>query len=199
MKKKVGFAVLAIMIVSLFSVFLIIKFGNGAKTIEEAIMPPGSVPVSIIHEEKTDKGSIVFCNIVGVDGLYTAIIRKTLSGYKTVYSGVEADIKRVANTFGVSYTYVPNIEKTSLPIYFGIIANPDIKQVKIVEKKRNIEGQAKIINANGSRIWLIYMNKFQGSDFDIIGISADGKELAKIEDTISPYYAEQKPSKSPYK
>lgn len=195
MKKKVGFAVLAIMIVSLFLMFLIIKFGNGAKTIEEAVITPGSTPLSIIHEEKTDKGSIVFCNTVGVDSLYTAIIRKTLSGYKTVYTGWQADTKRIANTFGVSYTYFPNIEKTSLPIYFGIIGNADIKQVKIVEKKRNIEGQAKIINANGSRIWLIYMNKFQGSDFDIIGISADGKELTKIDGDISPYYAEQKPFK----
>jgi len=195
LKKKVGFAVLAIMIVSLFSVFLIIKFGNGVKTIEEAVMPPGSAPVSIIHEEKTDTGSIVFCNIVGVYSLYTVIILKTLSGYKTVYTSWQADIKRVANTFGVSHTYFPNIEKTSLPIYFGIIGNTDIKQVKVVEKKRNIEGQAKIINANGSRIWLIYMNKFQGSDFDIIGISAGGKELTKIDGDISPYYAEQKPFK----
>ncbi|MGH4140725.1 hypothetical protein [Clostridium sp.] len=192
MKKKVGFAVLAIMIISLFSMFLIIKFGNGVKTIEEAVITPGS-PLSIIHEEKTDKGSIVFCNTVGFDSLFTAIVRKTLSGYKTVYTGWQSDIKRVANTFGVSYTYFPNIEKTSLPIYFGIIGNTDIKQVKIVEKKRNIEGQAKIINANGTRIWLVYMNKFQGSDFDIIGISADGKELTKIDGDISPYYAEQKP------
>jgi hypothetical protein len=193
LKKKIGFAVLTIMIVSLFSVFLIVKFGNGAKTIEETLMPPGSAPLSIIHEEKTDKGSIVFCNIVGVDSLYTAIVRKTLSGYTTVYTSWQADIKRVANTFGISYTYFPNMKKTSLPIYFGIIGNTYIKQVKIVEKKRNIEGQAKIINANGSRIWLIYMNKFQGSDFDIIGISADGKELTKIDGDISPYYAEQKP------
>ena len=125
-------------------------------------------------------------------------VRKTISGYKTVYSGVEGDISMVANKFGVSYTYFPNIEKTSLPIYFGIIGNPDISQVKIVEKKRNIEVQAKIINGNGKRIWLVYMNKFQGSDFDIIGFSADGKELTKIDGDISPYYAEQKPFKSTY-
>jgi len=195
MKKKIGFIVLSIMIVS---VFLVIKFNNGAKTIEEAMTTPGSKAISIIHEEKTDKGSIVFWNHKGEDSFYTAFLRKTISGYKNVYSGVEGDISVVANKFGVSYTYLPNIEKTSLPIYFGIIGNPDISQVKIVEKKRNIEGQAKIINANGMRIWLVYMNKFQGSDFDIIGLSADGKELTKIDGNISPYYAEQKPFKSPY-
>ena len=36
------------------------------------------------------------------------------------------------------------------------------------------------------------MNKFEGSDFDIIGLSADGKELTEIDGNISPYYAEQK-------
>lgn len=42
------------------------------------------------------------------------------------------------------------------------------------------------------------MNKFQGSDFDIIGLSPEGKELIKIYGDISPYYAEQKPFKSTY-
>jgi hypothetical protein len=198
MKKRVVFIVLAIMMISLISVFLVIKFSKGAKTIEEVIITSGSKPISIIYEEKTDKGSIVFSNTVGGDGLYTAIVRKNIFGYKAVYSGVQ-EAKFMANKFGLSYCYFPNVEKTSLPIYFGIIGNPDISKVKIVEKKRNIEGQAKVINANGTRIWLIYMNKFQGSDFEIIGLSSDGKELTKTEGDISPYYVEQKPFKSPYK
>ena len=42
------------------------------------------------------------------------------------------------------------------------------------------------------------MNKFQGSDFDIIGLSLEGKELTKIDGNISPYHADQKPFKSTY-
>jgi hypothetical protein len=197
LKKKVGFIFSAITIISLILFFSVIKFGNGAKTIEEAVNTPGSMQLNIILEEKTDKGSIVFCNTVGQEGFYTAIVRKNISGFKTVYSG-GGDLQSAANKFGLSYTYFPNVKKTSLPIYFGIIGNSDISQVKIIEKKRNIEGQAKIIDANGTKIWLVYMNKFQGSDFDIIGLSADGKELTKIEGDISPYYAEQKPFKSTY-
>jgi hypothetical protein len=45
------------------------------------------------------------------------------------------------------------------------------------------------------KIWLVYMSKFQGSDFNIIGLSKDGKELTKIDGDISPYYSEQKPFK----
>lgn len=192
LKKKVSYIVLAISIISLFLVF---KFSGGAKTVEEAINISGLKPVSIIHEEKNDKGSIVFCYTSSGSGLYTAIVRKNINGFHIVYSGVQGDIKFVSDKFGISHTYFPNIEKTSLPIYFGLIGNPDISQVKIIEKKRSIEGQAKIINANGTRIWFVYMNKFEGSDFDIIGLSADGKELTKIDGEISPYYAEQKPFK----
>lgn len=68
--------------------------------------------------------------------------------------------------------------------------------MKIIEKKRNIEAEAKIIDANDARIYLVYMNKFEGSDFEIIGISAEGKELTKIDDNISLYYAEQKAFKA---
>lgn len=42
------------------------------------------------------------------------------------------------------------------------------------------------------------MNKFQGSGFETIGLSEDGEELTKIENDISPYYAEQKAIKSNY-
>ncbi|MPN32520.1 hypothetical protein SDC9_179999 [bioreactor metagenome] len=127
--------------------------------------------------------------------MYAAVVRKDIGGYKTAYSGVQGDINLVSSKFGISHIYFPNVEKTALPIYFGVIGNPDISEVKVIEKKRNIEDKAKIIDASGTRIWLVYMDKFQGSDFDIIGLSVDGKELIKIDGNISPYYAEQKPFK----
>lgn len=192
MKKKVIFIVLVLMIVPLF---LAIKFNTGAKTMEEAINPSRTNPITIIHEEKNNKGSIVFSYTSEGNGLYTAVLRKGIGGYRTVFSGVQGDIKLVSSKFGISHMYFPNVEKTALPIYFGVIGNPDISQVKVIEKKRNIEEKAKIINADGIKIWLVYMKKFQGSDFDIIGLSADGKQLIKIDGNISPYYAEQKPFK----
>lgn len=194
MKKNTFFIVLVIIVVSLL---LMLRFEKSLVTIEEAITTPSSKPISIIHEEKTDKGSIVFYNHLDEDDLSTAFVKKNIFGYKTIYSGVQGDIKLVLEKFGLTYHYFPSIENTSLPIYFGIIGNPDISQVKIVEKKRNIEGQAKIINAKGTRIWLVFMYKYEGSDFEIVGLSVDGKEITKINDNISPYYAEQKPLEVP--
>jgi hypothetical protein len=190
MKKKV---ILIVSVLIVVSMFFMLRSNGSSKTIEEAINPFGTNQVNIIHEEKNDKGSIVFSYNSSDDSLSTVVVRKTIGGYKAVYSGVHGDIKMVSEMFGLSNIYFPAIEKTELPVYFGLIGDPDISKVKIIEKKRNAEGEAKIINANGTRIWLIYMNQFEGSDFDIIGLSKDNKELVKIDGNISPYYAEQKP------
>lgn len=196
MDKKLKIGILGLTAVL---VILVINFSTGVKSAEEAIKRSNSKPFSIIHEEKTNRGSIVFYETLGEDSLSTAFVRKSLGRYKVVYDGVEGDISLVAKKFGLSNMYFPTIEKTSLPIYFGLIGNPEIDQVKIMEKGRNIEGQAKIIEAEGKRIWLVFMNRFQGSDFDIIGLSSDGKEIVKIDGDIAPYYADQKPFKSTYK
>ena len=76
-----------------------------------------------------------------------------------------------------------------------LIGDHDIEAVKVVEKKRKIEKEAKIIDADGERIWLVYMDGFQGSDFDIVALSGEGKEISRVSDDISPLYAEQKASK----
>lgn len=192
MKKKV---LLIISILIVVSLLFLPKFSDGRKTIEEAINIPGSSPINIIHEEKNNKGSIVFGYTSTGNNLYTAIVRKGIGGYKMVYSGMQSDVKTVLDNFGISYIYLPRIENTALPIYFGMIGNPDINEIKIIEKKRKVEGKAKIIDANGKRIWIIYMDGFQGSDFDIIGLSKSGEELTKISSDIYPHYVEQKPLK----
>lgn len=196
MNKKIKLGILGLSIVLLG---LVINFNNGAKSPKEAIKQRNSKPISIIHEEKTNRGCIVFYEIPGEDSLSTAFVRKSLGRHKVVYDGVQGDISLAAKKFGITNTYFPAIEKTSLPIYFGVIGNSEVNQVKVMEEGRNIERQAKIIEVKGKRIWLVYMNRFQGSNFDILGLSADGKELMKIDGNISPYYAEQKPFKSTYK
>ncbi|QGU96333.1 hypothetical protein GOM49_15625 [Clostridium bovifaecis] len=192
MKNKIMFFVLVIITIL---VFLTVKFTGDAGTIEEAINASHPSKINIIHEEKHGKGSIVFCYTPDRNGLYTAVVRKGIMGYKTVYSGVQGDIKFVSEKFGISHNYFPSIEKVGLPIYFGFIGSPDISKVRIIEKKRGVERQAKIIESKGTRIWLVYMNGLEGSEFDILGYSKDGKKTVKIDGDISPLYVEQKPLK----
>lgn len=190
MKKKI---ILLILVLVAVSSLLTVKYFYGSRTVEEAINKSGLNKISIIHEEKHGKGSIVFGYTSGGNGLYTAVVRKSIMGYKTVYSGVQGDVKLVSEKYGISHNYFPSIEKVGLPIYFGVIGSHEISDIRVVEKKRGVEKQAKIIETKDTRIWLVYMNLLEGSDFDIIGYSKDGKELVRIDGNISPYYVEQKP------
>lgn len=188
---------IVIILLFIFSISFAVVYQSteGYKTIEEAVIGRGTNALKIIHVEETDKGSIVFSKIDEGDTLYTAIVIKNIKGYKTVYSGVQGDITKVAETFGISLGYWPGIKKTSLPMYCGIIGNDEIKEIIVVEQEGAKEGVAKIINANGYRIWLIHMEGFKGSKFNIIGLSEEGEEIINIKENISPYYVEQKPFK----
>lgn len=158
MKRKVFFIILVILTIS---IFLVINSGSSSKTIEEAIAGIDSKPINIIHEEKTDKGILIFYNHREADELSAAVVRKNTGGYKMLYSSTQWDIISISDKLGLSYQYLPGIEQTPLPIYYGVISNQDISQVKIIEKKRNITGHAKIIISEDKRIWLIYMSEFE--------------------------------------
>lgn len=176
-----------------------IKYNNNSRTLEEELaLSPGN-EMTIIHEEKVDKGSMVFCFNEEEDYLYTSFIRKSIFGYENLYSGVQGDVKTIPNTVGLSSSYFLAIKNTSLPMYFGIITNIDIKEVKVKESSSS-DGwrNAKIIDTGDIRIWLVSMTGFNGTGFDIVGLDKDGKELYQISDTIS-WPAEQKSVRSPYK
>ncbi|GKU32355.1 hypothetical protein [Clostridium folliculivorans] len=194
MKRKViliSFITIFILIVA----FCIVNFRGTSRDINQAVNRPGSVPVNIIYEQKVSKGSIVFCITKDGKGLITSVVKKNIFGYKVVYWNAQGDIKRTTDKVGLTDSYFPSINKLISPMYFGIIGNPEIKKVKIIEKQRNIEAEAKIIDANSYRIWLINMDKFQGSRFDIIGLTADDKEITNRHENIYPWTVEQKPLK----
>ncbi|GFP75616.1 hypothetical protein [Clostridium fungisolvens] len=194
MKKKMILFTLVLILV-IISAFCILNFSSTARDINHAVNRPGSVPVNIIYEQKGSKGSMVFCISSGVEGLFTAAVKENMFGYRLAYWVAQGDIKITIDKVGLTESYFPNINKITPPMFYGIVGNPEIKRVKIIEKKRNIEAEAKIVDANGYRLWLINMENFQGSQFDIIGLSDDDKEISHRHDNISPLTVEQKPTK----
>lgn len=196
MKKKV-ILIFFVPILVIISAICILNFRSAARDINQAVNRPGSVPVNIIYEQKVSKGSMAFCitSDGNSKGLVTAAVKKNIFGYRVIYSGIQGDIKTTIDKVGLTDSYFPSINKLAAPMFYGIIGNPEIKKVKIIEKKRNIEAEAEIIEASGYRLWLINMEKFQGSKFDIIGLTADDKEVSHRQDNISPWTVEQKPFK----
>ncbi|OPA73590.1 hypothetical protein BVG16_27660 [Paenibacillus selenitireducens] len=188
MKKTVY---LIVVILLLFS-FFIVKYNSGAKTIQEALSISHPERIVILHEEKTKDGILVFYQISKND-FSAAVVKKRFGNYRVMYSGAQGEIHLTLDRFGFTYMFFPAIKNTSFPIYFGLIRNPEITQIKIVEKKRNMEEKAKIIEGTDARIWLLDMKKFEGSEFQIIALSEDNKEIAKRDDNISLQVADQNP------
>ncbi|WP_291709424.1 hypothetical protein [Clostridium sp.] len=154
--------------------------------------------IQIIHEELTDKGSIVFgiSSNNSKEYLSTVFLSKNLFGYKVLYSGTSS-IDRIEKR-DLTAQYFPAIKGSSLPIYFGVIFNDEIKSVNVKESNSPEMKEAKIIEAGGKRIWLVYMSGFKGNEFKVLGYDGNGDYIYVFEDTF-PWKVEQKPGKSPYK
>lgn len=195
-KKSILLIGIALLILCLISIFNL----NKNNTLENELSVLTSDSFKIIAEDKTDKGTLFFAYNENEDVLRTSFIGKNLFGYKTLYSSVGTDITKASESLGLTYHYFLPIKQSSLPLYFGVIGNDEVKEVKIKEST-NESGwkSAKIIKADNKRIWLLYMNGFTGSTFDIFGVSEDGKDLVNIYDNFSPWTADQKPVRSPYK
>lgn len=67
------------------------------------------------------------------------------------------------------------------PICFGLIGNDAIAEVQVIEKSRNIEQDVKIIISGEKRFWISELVDFQGTEWILVGLDSDGKEMVRIE------------------
>ncbi|WP_289355113.1 hypothetical protein [Paenibacillus sp. S-12] len=183
MKKMLSISV-AFFVLLLFS-FLVIRYNSGPKTIKEALSISHPEKINIIHEESTEHGIVVFYQKFSDAGFSAAVLKESFGNYKVIYSAAQGDISEPLNRFGFTYMFFPSIKNTSPPMYYGLIQNPDIAQIKIIEQKRGMDGRAKIIEGRDSRLWLMDMSPFEGSEFQIIALSKDNKEISKRNDNLS--------------
>ena len=196
-KKKIIVISSLIIVLLVFVISIVINSNDRKNSIKQALGIETYNNLKIIHEEPTDKGSIVFISNTDTSNKYlsTAFVSKNIFGYKDLYSGVSS--LEGLDKIDLTAQYFPAIKKTSLPIYFGVILNDKIDKVSVKQTNSSEIKDAKIIETDDYRIWLVYMNGFKGTKFEILGYSNDGTEIYKFEDTI-PWSAEQKPLKSPY-
>ena len=176
---------------------MIIGSNNRERSIEKALNIDETSNFKIIHEEPTNKGSIIF--IISTNNsegyLSTAFVSKNLFGYRELYSG-SSSFDGFAER-ELTAQYFPAIKQTSLPIYFGLILNNEIEVVRVKQLNSSEIKEAKMIEVDNKRIWLVYMNGFKGNEFQVVGYGSDGDSIYYLNDTI-PWNVEQKPFKSPY-
>ena len=183
--------------VIIISIFIMVNSKGRERKIEEALNIDATSNIKIIHEEPTNKGSIVFCisSNNSKEYLSTAFLNKNLFGYRELYSGTSSiDGVEIRD---LTAQYFPAIKETSLPIYFGVILNDEIKAVNVKDSNSSEEKVAKIIEAGNKRIWLVYMSGFKGNEFEVLGYNDNGDYIYSFEDTF-PWNVEENPLKSPY-
>lgn len=186
MKRIRGRVIIGVLI--LFAV-LLIMFSIRTNTIEDALNESNQKGSVILHVEEVEYGSIVLYTHENLDDLSISIVRKSMGRNKVIYSSTQGELQKTLDITGISYGFMPGVNGLSFPIYYGVIGNSQLDQVKIIERERGFSAQAKIIEVAGKRLWYVNMSDFKdsdfkGNDFEIIGTAADGENLVCIEDSI---------------
>ena len=76
--------------------------------------------------------------------------------------------------------YFPSSEgsgfgSSPFPMYYGVVINPDITRISVKDNMTGLEKQAEIITVERNlRLFYVFVDKAQGTKFDIIGYAVDG-------------------------
>lgn len=187
MKRKLVYIFIAIVL--LLVIFMLIRYISGAKTIHEALHVPHHEYIDIIHQENIQHGIIVFYHLIehdsqSHDNISVSFVKKRFGNYKEIYSTVQGDIDTMIERFGFTFTYQPAFKKISPPLYFGLVDNPEIAQIKIVELESQAEKLATMVQGSDETLWFLDMTELKGTDYQIIALSKDNKEIAIREDHV---------------
>jgi hypothetical protein len=187
-----NFSIVLLLILVIFGT--VILTNRGYRTIEEAIYSSNPNRVKIVYEEKTKEGSIVFSTIDDTDLLDFSLVKKNILGkYKVDYSGTNGEMYTTLENQGILINYFPAIKKAWTPKYMGLVEGEDIDTIRVIQSDNENYKEGKVININIMKVWIVDVKGLTGSDFNIIGLSEDGKEMINMDDSIGPWTVEQEP------
>jgi hypothetical protein len=141
---------------------------NLNKAMEEANVQHGK----IYHIEIVKDGVLIFYK--NQEYLNAGFIRKTPEKWKWVTGGgsVELQPKEDISWIASNYDEVP------LNFFYGVISNPDIKQVKTSKPDGTLEETAKIVKTKEDlELWFTLYDEPVKAPFNVIGFSNNGEEL----------------------
>ena len=159
---------------------------NSGESIEEMLPRIEDKPIEVLHKEEVDQGTIIFYQHVGLENedLSFAYFRKRLlGGFELLTSGTQ-EVSSGLNHHGISFTDMAEMNGEFPPICFGLIGEDEIVDVKVIEKSRCIEQEVKIIKSGDKRFWICELVDFQGTEWILIGLGNDRKEILRIENNV---------------
>ena len=174
MKKKITVVVL---IASLLIAYFFFVNAYQAKSIEEALDTPNQALYKVIHIEDLDGSYFVISK--KDDYLHSAVVNKRFTRYKTVYSGVHGDIDKVAEIFGVTDSYFPGIKYVSKPLLYGVIGDPEISKLVLINSESKEEKNIEILEKDGLRLWIKSLENTDDIDYILKGYNKKGEEIVE--------------------
>lgn len=142
---------------------------------------------SIIHTEERENGVVVFYiedymnNNADEDysALGASFIKKTIFGWtETLDRGGHSSSGSPELTS--QYLYKSD-DDSPFPVLYGVINNPKIKDIRIINLQNNSFFEAEIIDNEEQRIWYYFPKKpKKDAEFEIQGLTDDGKVLTSI-------------------
>ncbi|MDA8229516.1 MAG: hypothetical protein M0T74_17800 [Desulfitobacterium hafniense] len=170
--KKAGRTILVFLV--LLSLFVL----SGCGSLEEAMEKAKTmVPKDwdLVHTEQVQENAVVVFYMRNND-LGAGLFQKESFGWEWVGSGLGT---LVTQPSGLSWRYSDlGKSKTQFSVFYGLVTNPAITSVQ-VKTTFGQTAKAKIVESNGLKLWLAFIDKPQipSVDADIIGYSESGEVL----------------------
>lgn len=191
MKKKIRFAIYALILLTIITFPYVYGKLNGSDTIEKAIVESiensdeaqhGDNKIIILHKIIEDNGAIVFYTDREGKHFSGAYIHKNILGkWELIYGGTHYYAKDDSiNKGGMLDEFYQPIKDTPLPMFAGIITNDNIEKVKIIDKKSNEQYDTEIIETEYFTIWLNYKENFRKGEYSIQGLNKDGRVVVEL-------------------
>lgn len=174
MRIKIAIGVIILAAITLFLL-------NG-KSVNEVIESNSTLPYKINSQANVDNGKIVFYEHTNQNDFTASLLQKSIIGYKLVYTGSQGDLKRSVDEKGMTVMYFPEIKGTSTPLLFGVVGLPEIEQVIVKDSATGKEQEAKIINTDHQRIWILDLNDLKFDKVVILGRSNDKRIVVELEE-----------------
>ncbi|MDO0824627.1 hypothetical protein [Desulfosporosinus nitroreducens] len=170
----ISLAVLVVLLITFNGSFL--PNHSTGNIVEEAIQKSGRNVTKVVHTEEVKGGVVVFYKkSVGNGGESNAsgYVKKTLWGWEWGWGGEHSD----SASMGFSAQYFPYSKGAPFPLVFGEIKDQQIQQIKVLEKDRTNDKEAKIVGKGTDLMWFVFLDKSEGPNFTITGLSSEGTTL----------------------
>ncbi|AJY76489.1 hypothetical protein [Paenibacillus beijingensis] len=144
----------------------------------------------MIHEHVVPDGEVAFFirnmpnDRINIGAEY---VKKTSKGWNLRFGGGFgasnvtlglSDTEARKETFHAEYffsTEGSSYGRSPFPMFYGVVLNPDITRMTVKDYMTGLEKQAELIEVERNfRLFYVFVDKAQGTKFDIMGYAADG-------------------------